>query len=94
MDLYDVIVKPILTEKSEGLREENVYVFEVSRRANKKLVKEAVKHLYGISPRKVNILNMPARKKSNRFGTSYSAAKKKAYVFLDKKDSIDIYESV
>ncbi|RME93833.1 MAG: 50S ribosomal protein L23 [Candidatus Hydrogenedentota bacterium] len=94
MNLYDVIIKPILTEKAEGLRQENVYAFEVSRRANKKLVKEAIREIYGITPKKVNILNVPPRKKSNRYGVSYTAAKKKAYVFLDKKDKIDIFESV
>jgi len=92
MDLYDVIKKPLVTEKAEGLRQENIYIFEVSRRANKKLIKEAVKKIYGITPKKVNILNMPARKKSSRFGVGYTAQKKKAYVFLDKKDKIEIFE--
>ncbi len=61
MNIYDVIVRPIVTEKSTILREEGQYVFEVNRRANKLQIKEAVESIYGVDVIRVNVMNMPAK---------------------------------
>ncbi len=94
MQLYDVLVKPVVTEKSERLRAENCYVFEVSSRANKILVKQAVKKIFGVTPRRVNILNTSDKLKRNRFGMGVKSGYKKAYVFLAKNDKIQLFEGV
>lgn len=94
MNVYDVIKKPILSEKSETLRAENVYLFEIDRRANKKAVSEAMQKIYGVSPRKINISYIPEREKRARYKLGYVARRKKAFVFLDKKDKIEIFEGV
>ncbi len=96
MDLYDVIRTPVVTEKAEGMRNDNIFAFEVSPRANKTLVKAAVRKIYGVTPEKVNIVNLPAKEKRNRTGAGYKTGKKKAYVFLSEKDKgkIEIFEGV
>jgi len=94
MNIYDIIRRPIVTEKAESLRDLNIYAFEVDRRANKKLVKEAVRKIYGVIPRRVNILNVRGKKKKSRFGEGYTSNRKKAYIFLSKKDKIELFEGV
>ncbi len=61
MNIYDVIVRPIITEKSTVLRDEGQYVFEVNRRANKIEIKKAVESIYGVDVVRVNVMNMPAK---------------------------------
>lgn len=94
MDIYDVIKKPILTEKSEALRSQKVYLFEVNVKANKKMVKEAIKKIYKVEPKKVNICYTPEKSKRARFGMGHFSKKKRAYVYLSGKDSIEIFEGV
>lgn len=95
MNLYDVIKKPVISEKSEYLRENlNCYVFQVDARANKKLVNQAIRLIYELTPKKVNIVNLRPKRKANRLGYGYTTRKKKAYVFLNESDKIEIFEGV
>lgn len=94
MDLYDVIRRPIVTEKAEALRKQNCYVFEVAKDANRVLVAQAVRQIYGVVPEKVNIINVKPKPKNNRRGVGYKAGRKKAYVFLKKGDKISLFEGV
>lgn len=94
MNIYDVIKKPIISEKAEDLRNRNIYAFEVNKKAHRDEVKAAIEKIYGVKPEKVNILNVRAKAKSNRFGIGYKSSRKKAYVFLNKKDKIEILEGV
>ncbi len=94
MDLYDVIKKPIVTEKAEALRRNNCYVFEVQLDANKVQVARAIKQIFGVTPEKVNIVNRRAKEKRNRRGAGYTGRKKKAYVYLKKNDKITLFEGV
>ena len=66
MNLYDVIRKPMVTEKAEVLRNSNIYAFEIDLRANKTLVKQAIKKIYGVIPEKVNIAYIKAKGKRNK----------------------------
>ncbi|MBN1259427.1 MAG: 50S ribosomal protein L23 [Anaerolineae bacterium] len=62
MNIYDVIVRPVVTEKTEILKaDEGQYTFEVNRRANKIEIKHAVETIYDVSVVSVNVLNMPAK---------------------------------
>lgn len=94
MDVYDVIKKPIVTEKAEALRKSNCYVFEVQLAANKVTVAQAIKQIFGVTPEKVNIVNRRAKEKRNRNKIGYTGRKKKAYVYLKKEDKIALFEGV
>ncbi len=88
----DVLLKPCLTEKTIMLNNGNVYTFFVETKANKFMVKNAIKDLYKVTPVKVNIVNnRPAKRIVGRSGRKkHVSGFKKAYVFLKKGDSIDL----
>lgn len=94
MQPEEVIKRPlILTEKGNLLREEeNQYLFEVDRRANKIDVKNAVETLFKVDVVRVNTLN--ARGKMRRMGRSYGKLRnwKKAIVTVKEGESIDFFE--
>ncbi len=67
MNAYEIIKAPIITEKTVAMmQEENVYTFEVDRRANKIQVKEAIKEIFGVEVERVNIIN--SKPKTKRMG--------------------------
>ena len=63
MNVYQVLKRPILTEKSDLQRDDNQYVFEVDRRANKHQIKEAVETIFDVRVLAVNTMNMKPRKR-------------------------------
>lgn len=84
-----IIKKPRITEKS-GLQSENgVYTFEVTSLANKKNIAKAVKEIYKVTPVKVNIINLPAKKVFARGKNGTKTGVKKAVVYLKKGDKIE-----
>ena len=87
---YDVIRKPIITEKATMASEANAVVFEVSIDANKPQIKEAVEALFGVTVKSVN--TTITKGKSKRFRGSLGTRKdvKKAYVTLAEGNSIDV----
>jgi large subunit ribosomal protein L23 len=93
LHLYDVIRRPVITEKSERLTDEhNVYVFEVDLRANKPLIKEAVEAIFDVDVLKVRTAIMPA-KRGKRLRRTYIRKKqwKKAYVTVAPGQNINLY---
>jgi len=96
--IYDVLRRPIVTEKSNYLNSDlHQYGFEVSPDATKTMVKSAVETLFDVDVVRVNIINVPARRtrraRSRRLLIRRSAYKK-AIVTLAPDDSIDIFEGV
>jgi len=96
--IYDVLRRPIVTEKSNYLNSDlHQYVFEVSADATKRQVKDAVETLFDVAVVRVNIVNMPAKRtrraRSRRLLVRRSAYKK-AFVTLAPDDTIDIFEGV
>ena len=93
-DAYRVLLRPLVTEKSAGLATDGVYFFEVAVGADKGEVRNAIKALYGVTPRRVNILNRKG--KVVRFGRTLGKRKswRAAYVFLKKGEHIDVHEGV
>ena len=93
-NLFGVLVRPIVTEKSSMLGALNQYAFLVSADANKIQVARAVKEMYGVTPSRVNILNKSGRKV--RYGKTYGRTSdtRKAIVFLPEGKSITIYEGI
>jgi large subunit ribosomal protein L23 len=91
--LYDIIQRPIVTEKTQRLMEyENVYTFEVDQRANKRMIKDAVESIFEVDVVKVRTMVMPA-KHGRRFRKTYIRKKewKKAYVTIAPGQSIDLF---
>jgi large subunit ribosomal protein L23 len=95
MELYQVLRRPIVTEKSNYQTDVlNRYTFEVHRRATKQMVREAVETLFGVQVVKVNIMNV--RGKRRRFGRVEGRTSdwRKAIVELAEGDEISLYEGV
>lgn len=96
MHIYDVLIRPIVTEKTVvGVDFENKYVFEVDMRANKFLVKDAVETAFDVTVDNVNISVMPV--KTARRGRRIAIRKpkwKKAVVTLAPGNSIQLFEGV
>lgn len=90
----NVIVRPLVTEKSAVLGAASTYVFVVTKQANRIAVRSAIKEMYGITPTRVNIQNVPG--KWVRFGRSQGKRSdwKKALVTLPKGKTINVYEGV
>ena len=93
MRLFEVIRRPIVTEKSTNLAEGGKYVFDVATEANKAQVKEAVQVVFGVGVTQVNVMRV--RGKMKRFGRKPTAQRswKKAVVTLKEGDTIDLFES-
>jgi large subunit ribosomal protein L23 len=86
----DIILRPRITEKTGIMNEiSNVYTFEVVKTATKHTVEKAIKALYKVTPEKVRIVNLPAKKVFVRGKNGSKSAVKKALVFLKKGDKID-----
>ena len=97
MHPYEILRRPISTEKSTRLQEEeNQYAFEVDRRANKLLVKQAVEERFDVEVVGVNIINMKpkTRRRSRRASAVRVGPWKKAVVTLAVGDSIRMFEGV
>jgi large subunit ribosomal protein L23 len=95
MDIYQIIKRPLLTEKSGFVREQgNFYTFEVEKTATKEQIRQAIEALFKVHVIKVNTVTLPG--KAKRFGKSISEARrvKKAVVKLKKDEKIDILEGV
>jgi large subunit ribosomal protein L23 len=93
-ELHDVLIRPILTEKTTRLEAgENVYTFEVGVGANKHQIKEAVQSVFGVNVEDVRTIVV--RGKSKRFGKHYGKRSnwKKAFVRLSDGDSLNFFES-
>ena len=93
---YDVILRPVVTEKSMAMMAEKKYTFYVHPDANKAQIKEAVEKMFeGTKVSRVNTLNIAGKKKMRGHTVGYTAAKKKAIVFLteDSKD-IELFQGL
>lgn len=90
--LAHVLKAPWFSEKALIGTENGVYVFRVSAEATKPEIKQAVEKFYGVTPRQVRIVNLPAKTKSlrTRRGIGTRARRHKAYVYLKKGDSIQL----
>ena len=92
MNSNDIIIRPIISEKSTELMEQNKYVFQVARDANKLTVKQALKDLFNVTAESVNVLNVRGKNRRLRFRVGKRAAWKKAIVTLRAGDKIEIFE--
>lgn len=94
-DHRDVLIRPVVSEKSYGLLETNVYTFVVAPSASKPEIREAVENLFDVSVVKVNTLNRKGKRKRNRRNGTLGqrSSEKRALVTLIEGDSIDLFEA-
>ena len=92
LHLYDVLLRPVVTEDSQHLMDLNQYVFEVALTANKAQIKEAVQTIFDVTVVRVNTMIMPA-KRGMRGRHEYWRTKewKKAIVTLAEGDTIELF---
>jgi len=94
-DPRDVILKPVVSEKSYGLLEEGVYTFVVDHRSSKPEIHDAIESIFGVTVTRVNTLNRKGKTTRNRrtgkVGKRPDA--KRAIVTLAPGDTIEIFEA-
>ncbi len=93
-DPRDVILRPIITEKSTLVRESNQYIFEVARDSNKIEIKKAIEELFKVHVEKVRVINMKPKPRRVRLAPGYTKSWKKAIVTLKEGESIPFFEGV
>jgi large subunit ribosomal protein L23 len=90
----DIIIRPVVSEKSYAAFDENVYTFVVAGDANKIEIRHAIETIFSVRVTNVNTMNRKGKRKRNRrsftFGTR--ANTKRAIVTLHPDDSIDLFE--
>lgn len=94
-DARDVIIEPVVSEKSYGLLDENVYTFKVHPDAAKPEIRDAVEQIFNVRVVQVNTLNRKGKRKRNRRTWTYGKRPdtKRAIVTLADGDRIDLFES-
>ncbi|MDQ3574111.1 MAG: 50S ribosomal protein L23 [Actinomycetota bacterium] len=94
-DPRDVIIKPVVSEKSYGLLDEGVYTFVVHPSANKTEIRQAVESIFDVRVVNVNTLNRKGKLKRNRRQATFGKRSdtKRAIVTLAADDRIDLFES-
>lgn len=93
-DPRDVIIEPIVSEKSYGLIEQGVYTFKVHPDASKPEIADAIRDIFHVRVKKVNTLNRKGKRKRNRKNFTYGKRPdtKRAIVTLVGDDRIDLFE--
>ena len=94
-DHRDIIIKPIITEKSAGLMEDNKYTFKVDIRANKIEIRKALEEIFGVKIKSVNTMRMKGKPKRMGVHRGYTSDWKKAIVTLTPESKpIEIIEGL
>ena len=92
---YDVILKPVISERSMDDAQNRKYTFKVAVDANKTQVKLALEEIFGIEIEKVNIMNVNGKKKRQGRNVGMTAASKKAIVTLtESSKEIEFFQSL
>lgn len=92
LHIYDVLLRPVITEKTNEMMEENKFVFEVAQGANKIQIRDAVEEIFEVTVEKINTLVMPAKRgKRGRKFYRRKSQWKKAIVTLVDGDTIQLF---
>ncbi len=87
----DILLRPVVSEKSYGLLDEGKYTFVVAPDANKTQIKQAVEEVFRVKVTGVNTLNRPGKRRRTRHGWGKRPDTKRAIVTLAEGDRIDIF---
>ena len=92
-DHRDILIAPVVSEKSYGLLDANKYTFIVHPDANKTEIKEAIQAIWNVRVLAVNTMNRKGKSKRYRYTVGKRADQKRAIVTLAEGDAIEIFES-
>lgn len=92
MDNTNVIVKPLVTEKSTHMQQtRNAYAFQVHSKANKQQIRHAVEQLYSVKVVDVRTMNRKGKPRRSRYKVTHTSTWKRAIVVLDENSRIDLF---
>jgi large subunit ribosomal protein L23 len=92
---FDIIIRPVITEKSMAGMEDGKYTFRVDPRATKVDIRHAIERIYGVRVAKVNTLNIKGKpRRQTRFHAGHTPRWKKAIVTLETGQTIDVFDRV
>ncbi len=94
MNVWDVLRRPVITEKNTRLNAIGQYMFVVDRRANKVQIKEAVELAFNVRVTDVNVLNAPGKERRRGKVFGERSGFKKAFVKLAPGNSIEFFEGI
>ena len=89
----DIVIRPVVSEKSYAGLERNTYTFLVDPRANKTEIKEAIQQIWNVRVLNVNTLNRKGKEKRTRLGAGRRPDEKRAVDTLAQGDTIEIFEA-
>jgi large subunit ribosomal protein L23 len=90
-DPRDILLAPVVSEKSYGLLDENKYTFLVALHANKTQIKQAVESVFGVKVTSVNTINRQGKRKRTKYGFGKRQDTRRAIVSLAEGERIDIF---
>lgn len=94
-DPHDIILKPLITEKTMDMQQQKKYTFVVDKRSNKTEIKNALESIFGVEVAKVNTVNMRGKmKRMGRFEGKRPDWKKAIVTLTDKSKTIEFFESM
>ncbi len=92
MDNTNVIIKPLVTEKSTHQQNSlNAYAFQVNHKANKRQIKQAVEQIYSVKVLEVRTMNRKGKPRRTRYKMTKTSDWKRAVVVLDENSRIDLF---
>jgi large subunit ribosomal protein L23 len=95
MDPHQIVIRPVISEKSYNLIEtEGQYTFQVDRRANKNQIRRAIEEAFDVTVTRVNTVNVKSKPKRQGFTRGRTSSWKKALVQLAEGDRIEFFEGV
>ena len=92
-DPRDVIIRPVISEKSYSMIEHNRYTFEVAKTATKPQIAQAVTDIFGVTVTSVNTMNVTGKPRRVRAAKGKTRDWKKAVVTLKEGDSIEFFQT-
>ncbi len=93
MNIYQVVKRPLVTERTNDQVENGIYTFEVDRAANKGQIREAIETIFKVQVVGVNTLRVHRKQRGRGRFAGYTQVSKKAIVRLKTGDKIEIFES-
>ena len=94
MHLYEVLRRPLITEKNTTLQAQGKYAFEVAKEANKHQIKQAVEKAFDVTVMAVNVMTVPGKTRRIGRGQVLTQSWKKAIVTLREGNKIEFFEGV
>ncbi|MBO8169390.1 MAG: 50S ribosomal protein L23 [Thermoanaerobacteraceae bacterium] len=91
---HDIIIRPVISERSIGLMEDNKYTFIVDKKANKSEIKKAVEEIFDVTVTKVNTMKVRGKKRRMGRYEGKTPERKKAIVTLKPGDKIEVFEGL